>query len=308
MVIKIKKIFAKNTVIQILQYFFILTVTIVLFYGIFYLIYFVRSKNLIEYVELRFKGTRPLSVVLRDMLGVECATVFPMLIPFIIVFGYMKSKRIYVPVISALLFTPFLPLIYQKSLFSYYNVATLIIYCVSIIFGIALAYILKLFLWAFKKIENKMHNIGIFLLRNLILLVMCFFIFYIIYFLFFVFYVTLTEGVYFYTPYSWDYPPTGPYYLFLLAIILPLFMGTNKKYLIYNAVIIILLSVLLYRNMEQFSFDIKKLYTPETFTLNSFIYNFVITWQFRDILLLLLTFFSSSSLFIIISKIKNIKK
>jgi hypothetical protein len=205
----------------------------------------------------------------------------------------MKSKYIYIPVVAMMLFIPFIPFIYRA-----YQVYILQIYLINIIFGILLAHFFKLFLWAIRKIENKIHDILIFLLKALILLVIVFFVFYITYFMFIWFFRQATIA-YFYAYYSWNLPPTGPYYLFSLSIIISFFLGLNKKYLIYNGCAI-LLSLILFINAVQLPYDIRRLYTVDAFGL-AFIYNFFLSWQYHDILLLLLMFFSSSFLFIFIS-------
>lgn len=291
---KVKKLFSKTILIQIWQYFAIIIAVVILFYMLFYMIY---SSYFNEYIE-RTRGALTIPIIMRDMLSVVCATIFPVIIPFMIVFGYIKSKRIYIPVISAILCVPFFLFFYQISQFSPDNrLRYFLIHSITIIFGVLLAYFFKLFLWSSKKLESIMHGIIIFLLKAIILLVMCFFIFYVVYFLFFI----MGSRSYFFVTYSWDSPPTGPYYIFLLSIILSFFLGSNKKYLIYNTATILLLLLLFLGNIKQFSYDIKELYLQETFDLSHFAYNFFLKWRYCEIILLMITFFVSSFLFIFIS-------
>jgi len=294
----IKRILSKNILIQILQYFFVIIATIVLFYGIFYIIF---SSYFNGYIE-RFKGALTIPIIVGDMLGVECATIFPVIIPFIIVFGYLKSKRIYIPIISVILLTPFLPFIFQIDSFSSYRMEILIFYVIEIIFGIILAYFFKYFLWIFKKLENKMHDILIFILKILTIVGIYFLIFYIIYFLFFVNLINLHAIYYFYARYSSDVPPVAPYYLYSLSIILSFFLGANKKHLIYSG--LALITIIFLFNIIKFDFSLSHLYLPDTFVPPIFIL-FSISEYFRynDILSLLLTFFSSSFLYILISQV-----
>jgi len=205
-----------------------------------------------------------------------------------------------------MLFLPLLPFLFDS--FKYSGLQFVIAYLIIVIFGILLAYFFKLFLWAVKKLEDKIPDVLVFLLKALILLVSCFFIFCAVYFLFLGL-SSIHAANYFYTPYSWDSPPTGPYYIFTLSIILSLFLGSNKKYLIYNVFILLTLSLLFSYKIDQFSFDIKSLYLTETLYIKSLYENLISKWRYFDILLLLSAFFSSSLLFILISsKVKSIRK
>jgi len=93
---KFQWLFPKKILIQIGQYFIILAALIVLFYAAFYAIY---ASYFDEHIE-RTRGVLTISVILGDMLGIVCATIFPVAVPFLIVFGHIRSKRIYVPVVS----------------------------------------------------------------------------------------------------------------------------------------------------------------------------------------------------------------
>jgi len=302
MIKSLKKVFSRNIIIQILQYFSIIIATIILFYGVFYIIY---SSHFDGYVE-QFKGVRTITVILKDMLGVECATILPVVVPFIIVLGYIRSKRIYIPITAVILFASLLLFI-----FHIYSIGIFIVYLIEIIFGVLLAYFLKFFWGVFNKLENKKYDILIYLLKIVLIVIIYFFIFYVVYFMFFISFISI-EVSYFYERFSYDYPPIAPYYLYSLSIILSFFLGINKKYLTYNGILITVLSfLLLYNNIGQFSYDITRLYLGETFALNDFFHNLFLEWRYNDTLLFLLTFFSSSFLIISIFKIisnNHIKK
>ena len=261
----LKKLFSKDILIQICQYFVIIIAVVILFYILFSLIY---ARYFAQRIE-QIRGALSASILRKDMLAVECTTIFPILIPFTIVFGYIRSKRIYIPVIAVILVALFFPFVFRNDLYNI--IRNIIVYLITIIFGILLAYFFKLLLATFKKLKNKTHDIIIFLIKILVIIIIYFFLFYILYFIFSLF--TASRIYYWYTPFSWDYPPVAPYYLLALSVILSFFLGKNKKYLVYNITLIILLfAILLLKNINIFSYDIKRLYVDYSQTSIYYLY------------------------------------
>ncbi|MCL2157918.1 MAG: hypothetical protein FWH48_00755 [Oscillospiraceae bacterium] len=293
--------FSRSVLKQVAQYFVTMIAAVVLFYALFYVIF---SGHFLEYIE-RTRGALTIPIILRDMVGIVCATIFPLLVPFVIVFGYLRSKRLYVPVAAAMLFFPLLPLVCIDFLYFPYVFGMSIAYLLTIILGILLAVFFRLFMRTSEKVEIKLPDITIFLLKSLILSAICFVGFIASYWIFHLFSVVHSTP-YFYTPYSWDLPPIGPYYIFSFVIVFPVFLGTNKKHMIYSLAMILLLSLLLLVSTEPFSYEITELYMMETFNIIWLIEDFFSKWRHSGILLLLLMFFSSSFLFVLIyGTIKN---